>query len=103
MKLEDYAPALADLNEAIRLRPDYVYALLNRGDIYNYYYDINYDLAIADYDRAIAADPSIRDSTSVCGHRAVANLRGNSIGFPVLLITHAVNANADCPNPNPDD
>ncbi|MDO8672717.1 MAG: tetratricopeptide repeat protein, partial [Dehalococcoidia bacterium] len=31
MKVEQYALALPDLDEAIRLRPDYVNALMNRG------------------------------------------------------------------------
>src|SRR6516225_5830016 len=47
----DYDRAIADYNEAIRLRPEAKF-LDNRGNSYNYKGD--YDRAIADYDRAIA-------------------------------------------------
>jgi hypothetical protein len=36
-----YADALPALDRAIALRPTYVNALMNRGDIYNFYYQID--------------------------------------------------------------
>lgn len=71
MRMRDYALALPDLNTAISLRPAYVNALVNRGDIFNYYYQIDKQKAIADYDRAIATG-NMDVNNSVCGHRAVA-------------------------------
>ena len=50
----DYERAIADYNEAIRLKPQANF-LTNRGDAYNHKGD--YDRAIADYDRAIALNP----------------------------------------------
>lgn len=76
MTMENYALALPDLDQAIRLRPDYVNALMNRGDIYNYYYNIDFDLAVADYDRVLAVDPEAPQHTSVCGHRLLAQHHG---------------------------
>ena len=69
MVQHNYAAALPDLDKAIELRPGYVNALMNRGDIYNYYYHINYDRAIADYDRALKLGAA---HNSVCGHRLLA-------------------------------
>lgn len=71
MRMRDYALALPDLNMAISLRPDYINALMNRGDIYNSYYTIDKKKAIADYDRVIATG-RMDGSNSVCGHRLVA-------------------------------
>jgi len=86
MTVRDYAAALTDLDKAIELRPGYVNALINRGDIYNYYYNIDNERAIRDYDRAIAADPDAVHTTSVCGHRYLAQHRGwnagTLLGFP---------------------
>jgi tetratricopeptide (TPR) repeat protein len=76
MRLEDYAPALADLDEALRLRPDYVNALINRGDIHTFYYDVDYARAIDDYNRALALDPG---NETACTHRAVALSQGNDL------------------------
>jgi tetratricopeptide (TPR) repeat protein len=72
MRQQEYAAALPDLDRAIALRPTYVNALMNRGDIYNYYYAIDRGRAIADYDRVIAQGPEARRGTSVCGHRMLA-------------------------------
>jgi len=52
--LSEYDRAIADYNEAIRLKPQANF-LTNRGDAYNDKRD--YDRAIADYDRAIALNP----------------------------------------------
>ncbi len=65
-----YDRALPDLDQAIAIRPDYVNALMNRGDIYNYYYAVNHDRAIADYDRVMAIDPYNKQHTQVNGHMA---------------------------------
>ena len=50
----DYDRAIADYNEAIRLKPQANF-LTDRGDSYHFKRD--YDRAIADYDRAIALNP----------------------------------------------
>ena len=47
--------ALADLDEAIRLDPDYACAYTNRGRIFAFKREV--DRAMADYDRAIGIDP----------------------------------------------
>jgi tetratricopeptide (TPR) repeat protein len=98
MKMENYAPALPDLDEAIRLRPDYVNALMNRGDIYNYYYQIDYDRAIADYDRVIQLHA---EHTSVCGHRLLALHHGWDLGVFGALLTSG--GAAGCTVASPDD
>jgi tetratricopeptide (TPR) repeat protein len=72
MRQRRYDLALPDLDRAIELRPDYVHALMNRGDIYNYYYAIDKPRAVADYDRILALGPAARRGTSVCGHRMLA-------------------------------
>src|SRR2546423_1250590 len=51
MRMHSYASALQDLDQALRIRPDYIHALMNRGDIHNYYFDQDRKEAIADYDR----------------------------------------------------
>jgi len=71
MRMRAYALAIPDLNRAIEIRPDYVHALINRGDIYNFYYDIDKQKAISDYNKAISLGAT-QNETSVCGHRAVA-------------------------------
>jgi tetratricopeptide (TPR) repeat protein len=76
MVKKDYADALTDLDKAIELRPNYVNALMSRGDIHNYYYNIDYDRAIADYDRVLAQGPEAYQQTSLCGHRMLAMHHG---------------------------
>lgn len=84
MRMRNFQFALMDLDQAITLRPDYVNALVNRGDIYNHYYQIDKQKAIADYDRVIALE-RMDTAKSVCGHRAVAmyGLPGQ-IGWNIL-------------------
>ena len=53
---EDHSRALQDLNQAIRLRPDYALAYRNRGDTYRF--RGRYDLALRDYNEAIRLDPN---------------------------------------------
>ncbi len=92
MVQHNYAEALPDLNKAIELRPDYVNALMNRGDIYNYYYEINYDRAVADYDRILQIGGR-EHNTSVCGHRLLAEHRGWDLGvFVEVFFTKGFDA-----------
>jgi len=92
MAQQNYAAALPDLDEAIALRPDYVNALMNRGDIYNFYYHIDYDKALADYDRVLALHAQ---GTSVCGHRLLAQHHGWSLGA-LLTVVVSGPAEAGC-------
>ncbi|MCX6064256.1 MAG: tetratricopeptide repeat protein [Chloroflexi bacterium] len=94
-----YATALPDLDRAIQLRPGYVNALMNRGDIYNYYYAINYERAVADYDQVLKADPNAASHTSVCGHRLLAFNHGWNLKVLGYLLTSGVKAG--CPNSKP--
>jgi tetratricopeptide (TPR) repeat protein len=71
MRMQNYAPALKDLDQALRIRPDYLHALMNRGDIYNYYYAHDRRKAIEDYDHILRLGGQAEER-SVCGHRAVA-------------------------------
>ena len=71
MRMRAYALALPDLDKALELRPNYIHALMNRGDIHNFYYDINKEKAIKDYDKAIALGAT-QQGTSVCGHKYIA-------------------------------
>ena len=90
MVQHDYAAALPDLDKAIELRPHYINALMNRGDIYNYYYNINYDLAIADYDRILPLRPL---PGSLCGHRLLALHHGWDLGvFVEVFVTKGFEA-----------
>ena len=83
MKMENYALALPDLDQAIVLRPDYVNALINRGDIYNYYYQIDHERAISDYDRVLELEPG---NGIACGHRSVAyQSSGDWSHFPGIV------------------
>src|SRR5262249_22932099 len=86
MQEGDYASALPDLDRAIQLRANYVNALMNRGDIYNYYYQIDYDKAIGDYDKVIALGAA--QDTSVCGHRILAVNRGWNLATFADIFTH---------------
>lgn len=79
MRIRTYANALPDLDRAIQIRPNYVNALMNRGDIYNFYYNIDKEKAIEDYNRAIAIGAT-QSGTSVCGHRLLAK-QGWHIGI----------------------
>lgn len=97
MTQQNYALALPDLDRAIALRPDYTNALMNRGDIHNYYYQIDYDRAVADYDTILANDPDAAAHTSLCGHRMLALHHGWNIGTLGDLLTHGVSAG--CPPP----
>src|SRR5262249_15224168 len=71
MRMQNYAAALPDLDQALRIRPDYLHALMNRGDIRNYYFEQDRKKAIEDYDRILRLGGKTKE-LSVCGHRAVA-------------------------------
>lgn len=92
MLKQDYVMALPDLDRALELRPEYVNALMNRGDIYNYYYDIDYDRAVADYDQVLRVDPTAVGHTSVCGHRLLALNHGWNLNVLGSLLIHGVTA-----------
>ena len=95
MVKKEYGAALADLNEALQLRPDYVNALMNRGDIYNYYYAIDYQRAVADYDQVLRIDPQAAAYSSVCGHRLLALNHGWTPNVLGTLLRQGVRAG--CP------
>ncbi|MCL4338449.1 tetratricopeptide repeat protein [Patescibacteria group bacterium] len=81
MRLRNFKDALPDLDKAIQLNPNYINALMNRGDIHNYYYQIDRQSAIADYRRVIAlTDSDTRQQTSVCGHLFLAEHNGWNLG-----------------------
>jgi tetratricopeptide (TPR) repeat protein len=55
-KNKDYRQAISDLNEAIRLNPNYSYSYYDRGNVYR---DMQlYQQAISDYNVAINLDPN---------------------------------------------
>ena len=58
-RLKHYPEALSDLNSAIKLKPNYAWALVNRCQIYAL--EKCYELALVDFDQAIAIDKSILD------------------------------------------
>jgi len=95
MVKQNYAAALYDLNRALQIRPSYVNALMNRADIYNYYYEINYARAVADYDQVLKIDPNAAQTTSVCGHRLLALNHGWNLN--VLGSMFGDGAMAGCP------
>jgi tetratricopeptide (TPR) repeat protein len=78
MRMQNYSAALKDLDQALSIRPDYVHALMNRGDIHNYYFEQDRKKAIADYDHILRIGGKSGEP-SLCGHRAVAiyNLPGH--------------------------
>jgi tetratricopeptide (TPR) repeat protein len=52
--------AIADINKAIKINPEYAIAYRNRG--FAYYNKGLYDQAIADYSKAIEIDPEYADA-----------------------------------------
>ena len=94
MTIRDYADALPDLDQAIALRPTYVNALMNRGDIYNFYYQIDRARALADYDRVLALGPEATHGASICGHRFLAGHNGWNLGA-LLDLPRGIASNCD--------
>lgn len=83
MRMHNYKAALADLDTALSLYPNYVNALMNRGDIRNYYYQIDRKAALADYNKAISL--GARDNKSACGHKAMAETN-NTVPLAILKV-----------------
>jgi tetratricopeptide (TPR) repeat protein len=79
MRLRDYKDASSDLNKAIEINPNYIQALMNRGDLHNYYYQIDRQSAIADYEKVVSLNGPSSD-TSVCGHLFLAKHNGWTLG-----------------------
>jgi tetratricopeptide (TPR) repeat protein len=52
----DYDHAFADYDQAVKLKPDFVWALLKRGSIFRYHY-YDYEHAIQDFSRVIQLEP----------------------------------------------
>jgi hypothetical protein len=97
MRMQDYAPALKDLDQALRIRPDYLHALMNRGDIHNYYFAQDRRKAIADYDHILSLGGQTSER-SVCGHRAVAiySLPGHEGWNPLSWLKLVVSREGGC-------
>ncbi len=95
MRMGDYADALTDLDVAIKLKPDYVHALMNRGDIYNYYYNIDRQKALADYNKVLSFGSDVYKNTSLCGHRLLAKNDGWSLNVFFTLLTKGVKAGCE--------
>ena len=94
MRLHNYKAALEDLDKAIELRPEYPHALINRGDIRNYYFDIDRKKAIEDYDRVIAMGKDVVKKEAVCWHRMMAKTNGNWILSMWNMVTRS--DDSDC-------
>ena len=73
----------------------------NRGDIHNYYYQIDQVRAIADYDRVIAQGPAAYRNTSVCGHRLVALNGSMTPGLWLSVVLSGHPAEAGCESNSP--
>ena len=91
MRMGDYKNALTDLNKALEIDPNYINALMNRGDIHNYYFEIDKGKAIADYEKIISIAGA--KGTTVCGHLAMAKYSKNVLSFPKVLI-ETINCNS---------
>lgn len=78
MRMGNYKDALNNLNKALSLDPNYINALMNRGDIHNYYYEIDKSASIADYKKIISISGT--KGTSVCGHLYLAEHGGWNLG-----------------------
>ncbi|GCL60080.1 serine protease [Microcystis aeruginosa] len=61
-----YELALADLNKAMKLNPNYALAYSGRGELY--YYQKKYDLALADFNKAIDINPNFAEAYSNRGN-----------------------------------
>ncbi len=98
MRMRDYQHALPDLDRAIQLRPLYVNALMNRGDIYNFYYAIDRKKAMADYDTVLALGFPAYQGTSLCGHRLLAQSNGWNVNVFIKVLSNLANGglNASC-------
>jgi len=75
--MKRYDDALADLNRAIELNPEYAWAIAHRGRTYQAMK--RYDDALADLNRAIELDPSDDDyaATRLEIHRLIGKAADN--------------------------
>lgn len=89
MRLRNYKDAIPDLDHAIALKPDYVQALMNRGDIHNYYFEIDRQKAVTDYEKVISL--AGYKGSSVCGHLFLAKHNGWNLGTFVSLPFSVIN------------
>jgi len=80
MRMRNYQDALPDLDKAIELDPTYFQALMNRGDIHNYYFAIDRQSAVTDYEKVISVVGPSGGSTNVCGHLLLAKHNGWNLG-----------------------
>lgn len=79
MRMRNYKDALTDLKQALTLKPNYIQALMNRADIHNYYYAIDRQSAVVDYEKVISLGGTQKE-TSVCGHLFLARHNGWNLG-----------------------
>jgi tetratricopeptide (TPR) repeat protein len=90
MRMRDYPKALTDLDKAIDIRPKYIHARMNRGDIYNYYYAIDREKAIIDYNVVLSLGR--KNQLGVCGHRLLAKNNGWNFNVLFQLLTKGPSA-----------
>jgi tetratricopeptide (TPR) repeat protein len=83
MRMRNFGAAVSDLDKAIELKPDYIHALMNRGDIHNYYYALDRQSALLDYEKVISYGGM--NGTNVCGHAFLARHNGWNIGTLLSL------------------
>ncbi|HSX39930.1 MAG TPA: tetratricopeptide repeat protein [Candidatus Saccharimonadales bacterium] len=95
MRMQDYAKALPDLDQAIKLRPNYVTALMNRGDIYNFYYNVDRQKALADYNTVLGLGEASYHGTSLCGHRLLAINNGWNVNTFSKLFSGGLNVGCE--------
>jgi tetratricopeptide (TPR) repeat protein len=90
--LQDYAHAMADFNEAVRLDPKSVMALTLRGDLFVERRD--YDQAIKDFEQAIELDPN---SVAAFADRGLAWAGKNEISQAITDYSKAIKLNPNLP------
>ncbi len=92
MRMGDYVDAIPDLNVALAIRPNYINALMNRGDVNNFYL-MNYSRALNDYSKVVEFGGAT--NTSVCGHMMLARDQGwhvwTLLEHLVGIVTHINN------------
>lgn len=91
-EIQDYDRAIADYDEAIRLKPDYAEAYNNRG--YAYYWKYEGANAIADYSRAIELRP---DYAYAYNNRGAAYLASGNPAQAIRDFDHAIQLQPDFP------
>jgi len=84
MHMGEYDEALYELNMALSVNPNYINALMNRGDIYRDKLR-NREAAIADYEKIISLSGT--RGTSICGHLVMAKYYNakNPLSFFTVL------------------